>query len=424
MSSTQATEIVVTKTDEKPGEKIFKVEVPTARAEAAERKAAAKYAKQVKLPGFRKGKTPDSVIKKKFGPAIRESVIQELVSEGWKAVLDQEGLKPIAEPLVQELKFDSGEPLIFQVSVAVRPELDLQRLGGFSLVRKTIAVTDEMAEAQLEQLRRQHSPWVPVEGASPQAGELASITITPLEEAEGDAAEGNQYQVVIGQGQALPDVEEQLKKMLAGDTVDTTVTFPDDFHDESKRGQTRSVRISLHEVKRQDLPELNDDFAREVGDFDSMETLRTTLRGDMEGQIRREADTRVRQQLIDEIIGANSVEAPRPMVQRLLAGLAQNYQIPDEQLEKFATEMTPIAEIQVKRNLVIDHVAEKHGLAATEEDLDAKIEDIAKAREVLPGQVYASLQKSKQLPEFERGITEEKVFKYLMGLSTVTEETV
>jgi trigger factor len=422
MSDTQPTDIVVTLEDEKPGEKIFKVEVPLARCETAEKQATGEYAKQVKLPGFRKGKTPDSVIKKKFGQAIRESVTQELVSEGWKAILEKEDLKPIAEPLVQELKFDEGEPLIFQVSVAVKPELDLQRLGGFTLVRRTIEVTDEMAETQLEHLRRQQSPWVPVEGASPQEGELASITITPLEE-EGEAVEGSQYQVLIGQGQALPDVEEQLKKMLPGDSTDTTVSFPDDFHEESKRGKTSAVRIALHEVKRQDLPELNDDFAKAAGDFDSMEALRTTMRADMEGQIQREADTRVRQQLIDEIIGANSVEAPRPMVQRMLAGLAHNYQIPDDQLEKFTAEMTPIAEMQVKRNLVIDEVAESKNLIATEEDLDAKVEKIAAARDIPPGQVYASLQKAKQLPDMERGITEEKVFSYLLEQSTVTEQT-
>ncbi len=422
MSSTEANDIVITQTDEKPGEKIFKVEVPAERALAAEKKAAAQYAKQAKLPGFRKGKTPEAVIKKKFGPAIRESVVHELVGDGWKAVLDQEDLKPIAEPLVQDLKFEEGEPLIFEVSVAVKPELDLQRLGGFDLVRKTIAVSDEMAEAQLEQVRRQNAPWVPVEEASPQDGELASITMTPLDEEQ--EAEGSQYQVVIGQGQALPDVEEQLKQMTPGSIVEADVSFPEDFHEESKRGQSSSVKIELHEVKRQDLPELNDEFARQVGDFDSMEMLRTALRSDMETQIKHEADTTLRQQLIDEIIGANSVEAPRPMVQRMLAGIAQNYQIPDDQLEKFTTEMTPMAEQQVKRNMVIDHVAETEKLTATEEDLDAKVEEIAKARNVAPGQVYASLQKAKQLPEMERGITEQKVFDFLMAQSNITDETV
>ena len=424
MSSTEANDndIVVTQMDEKPGEKIFKIEIAAERALAAEKTAAAKYAKQAKLPGFRKGKTPEAVIKKKFGPAIRESVVHELVGEGWKAVLDQEDLKPIAEPLVQDLKFEEGEPLIFEVSVAVKPELDLQRLGGFDLVRKTIAVTDEMAEAQLEQVRRQHAPWTPVEDACPQDGEMASITITQIEEE--NAPEGSQYQVVIGQGQALPDVEERLKQMLPGQTEEADVSFPEDFHEESKRGQSRTVKIELHEVKRQDLPDLDDDFARQVGDFDSMETLRTSLRSDMETQIGHEADTQIRQQLVDEIVVANSVEAPRPMVQRMLAGIAQNYQIPDEQLEKFTTEMTPMAEQQVKRNLVIDHVAETQELGATEEDLDAKVEEIAKSRDVAPGQVYASLQKAKQLPEMERGITEQKVFDFLMAQSTITEETV
>jgi trigger factor len=285
-----------------------------------------------------------------------------------------------------------------------------------------MAVTDEMAEVQLEQVRRQNAPWVPVENESPQDGDLASLSITPIEEEH--PSEGSQYQVVLGQAQALPDVEEQLKNMLPGDTVETNVSFPEDFHEESKRGQSSSVKIELFEVKRQELPELTDDFAREVGDFDSMEALRSALRSDMESQIKHEADTKLRQQLIDEIAGANSVEAPRPMVQRMLAGIAQNYQVPDEQLEKFTTEMTPMAEQQVKRNLVIDHVAETQGLTATEEDLDAKVEEIAKNRDVPPGQVYASLQKAKQLPEMERGITEEKVFNFLLAQSTITDETV
>jgi len=422
MSSNEATDIVITHSEDKPGEKIYTVEVSADRAKAAEKQAAARYAKQARLPGFRKGKTPQAVIKKKFGAAIREGVVHELVEAGWKALLEREELKPIAEPLVQDLKFDEGEPLEFTVAVAVKPDIELGRLGGFNLVRKILPVTDEMAEAQLEQVRRQHAPWVPVESASPQEGELASITITPLD--EDDSSEGSQYQVVLGQGQALPDVEEKLKQMLPGDTVETDVTFPEDFHEESKRGQSHKVQIALHEVKRQDLPELNDEFAKEVGEFESMETLRTTLRSDMESQIRREADTQVRQQLIDEIISANSIDAPRPMVQRMLAGLAQNYQIPDDQLEKFTSEMTPIAEQQVKRNLIIDHVAETENLVASEEDLDEKVENIANSRNVPPGQVYASLQKSGQLPELERGITEEKVFDYLMGQSTVTEETI
>jgi trigger factor len=414
-------EIVITKGAEEPGVKTLNVEVPVERVATAETKAASYYAKRVKLPGFRKGKIPLAVIRKKFPDAIRENVIRDLVEESWKAALDQEQLQPIAEPQVKDLKMEPGAPITFQLAVAVKPELDLSRTGGFNLTRKMAAVTDAMVEMQLESMRRQRAPWAPVKDETPVPGDLVSITITPLE--EGETEEGKQYQVVLGEGQALPDIEEQVVRMLPGDTADASVRLPDDFPDESKRGTERRIRVELHELKRQLVPELNDDFAREVGDFESVDALRAAVRDDLEAEAHREADMGVRQELIEEIQAANGVTAPRPMVQRVMSAFAQAYQVPDDKLEEFASEFAPVAERQVKRDLIIDHVAEKEGLKATEEDIDARIAEIAKQNGTEPAKVYASLQKSKRLNELERSITDDKVFKYLMEQSTITETT-
>jgi len=130
----------------------------------------------------------------------------------------------------------------------------------------------------------------------------------------------------------------------------------------------------------------------------------------------------VRGELIEQIIAANSLEAPRPLVQRLLSAYAQAYEVPDDQLEKFSAEFGPIAERQVRRDLILDHVAERENLAASEEELDGRIEEIAKKRGSEPAQVYASLQKANQLRELERSLTEEKVFGYLLDQSTVTDQ--
>jgi trigger factor len=413
--------IVVTRSSEEPGVKNLKVEVPVELVDTAERKAASYYAKRVKLPGFRKGKVPLPVIRKKFSDAIRENVIRELVEESWKTALDQEQLQPIADPQIRDLKFESGVPITFELSVAVKPEIELGRIGGFKITRKIPKVTNSMVEAQLEDLRRQRAPWVPVEGENPRPGQLVSVTITPLE--HGESSEGKQYQIVLGEGQALPDIEDRIMQMLPNETVDAAVRLPDDFPDESKRGNERSVRIELHEVKRQDLPELSDEFAREVGDFDSVEALTSAVRGDLEAEAQREGDAEARRQLLEEIESANSVAAPRPMVQRVMSAFAEAYKVPDEQLEKFAAEFTPVAERQVKRDLIIDHVAEKESLRATEEDVDSRIEKIAERQNTDPSKVYASLQKAKRLNELERSITEEKVFNYLMEQSTIVDET-
>ncbi len=413
-------EIVITKAGEEPGVEHLKVEVPVEKVDAAQRKAASYYAKRVKLPGFRKGKVPQSVIYKKFRDAIRESVIRELIQDSWQQAVEQEGLKPIADPQVKDLKFEDNAPVTFELLVAVKPELALDRIGGFKLTRRIPKVTDSMVEMQLNDLRRQRAPWVPTEGAKPQRGQLVSITVTPLE--QGEPQEAKQYQIVLGEGQALPDVEDRVMQMVPGETLDTTVRFPDDFPDETKQGQLRSVRLELHEVKRQDLPELTDDFARELGDFESVAALRDVVRTDLESEARREADSYVRRQLIEEIIAANNVDAPRPLVQRVISAFASTYEVTDDQYEKFASDFAPVAEQQVKRDLVIEHVAEHADLKATEEEVDERIAAIAKQRNTEPAKVYSSLQKAKRLGELERGITEEKVFAHLMAQSNITDE--
>ncbi len=419
----QTTAIQITTLSEEPGAKNLKVEVPLDRVKAAQHKAASRYAKRAKLPGFRPGKAPLSVVRKKYRDAIRETVIRELIGEGWKAATDQADLKPIAEPRVRDLKYEEGAPVTFELVVEVKPDISLARIGGFELTRKVTPVTDEIVQAQIDEIRRQKAPWVPIEGEHPNPGELVSIGIATLNESpEGQEGESKKYQIQLGRGQAIPDLEEKIMGLAPGESVEAPVRFPDDFPDETKRGQTRDVRITLHEIKRQELPELSDDLARELGDFDTAAALEAAVRRDLETDASHEADASMRQQLIDRLVAANNLEAPRPMVQRVLSAFAHAYEVPDDQLEKFAAEFGPIAERQVRRDLIVDHVAEREHLSASEEDVDHRIEEIAKHRNTEPGKIYASLQKANRLRELERNITEEKVFSYLLEQSKVIDE--
>jgi trigger factor len=394
------------------------VEVTVERVHAAETKAAAYYAKRVKLPGFRKGKVPDGVVRKRFQDAIREEVIRELVGESWKAAVEQEGLKPIADPRVRELKFEAEKPVTFELVVEVKPDIKLERVGGFKLKRRVAKISDGIVNEQLEQLRKQRAPWGPLAG-TPAAGDLVQITLAIIE--EGQTPEPKRYELVLGEGRALPEVEAKIMTLQPGETGDAEVTLPQDFPDPAKRGQKRAARITLHEAKRQELPPLDDAFAREAGDFDSLEALRGAVRHDLEHEAAHEADAEVRRELIDQIVTANRLEAPRPLVERLLATYAQGYEIPDNQLERFAGEFRPLAEAQVRRDLVLDFVAESQKLQATEDELDQRVATLAERRKTDPGQLYTSLQKAGRLREIERQITEEKVFAYLLQQSTVTE---
>jgi trigger factor len=416
------TDIQITRTKDEPGETTLSVEAPVERVRAAQQKAAAMYAKRARLPGFRKGKVPLNVIRSRFGDAIKEAVVQELLQESWKLALDQEGLEPIAEPQIRDFKIEEDTPVTFEIVVEVKPDIKVDRTGGFSLQRKVKHVGDEMVDDQLDELRRQKARWVPIEEKKPAPGQMVRVTVSTLKDGEEVEEGGSQpYELVLGQDQALPEIEDKIMQLTPGETTDTTITVPGDPGDEQKQGQTISARITLHDVKEQELPELDDALAAELGDFDSVERLREAVREDLENNAKREADADVRRQLIEQLAAANNVSAPQPLVNRLLAAYREAYRIPEDQNEKFAVEFAPIAEAQVKRDLLLESIAGQHDLKATEEDIDERVEKIAKARDMEPGKVFASLQKENRIRELEQSITEEKVFAHLLEQSTVTE---
>jgi trigger factor len=411
--------ITVTKTSEDSASKALRVTVPLERVREAESKAVQQYARRARLPGFRPGKAPEAVVRKRFSSEIRQWVLEEVVREGWEEAKTAESLKPIADPAVRNLKFEEGQPVEFDLVVEVRPELSLARTGGFTLTRTVAPVTDALVAEQLGRLREQRAAWLPIEGERPAPGHLVRVEVAPIE--AGVVKPAQPYSIVLGEGQAVPDLEETIMTLRPGETVDAEVRLPGDHPDPEKRGQPRAVRVTLHDVKRQELPALDDAFAREVGDFDTLAALTDAVRRDLEAAARREADAAVREQALEQVIQANNVEAPASMVDRLLHRLLHAYEIPADKAEAFYQEMRPVAAAQVRRELVLTTLADREGLRATEADLDARIAQIAEARGSDPARVYASLEQAGRLPELERSLTEEKVLAWLLAQSTVTE---
>ncbi|HET9708383.1 MAG TPA: trigger factor [Gemmatimonadales bacterium] len=411
-------DIQITKTASEPGATSLAVTVPPDRVREAEYLATRAYQARARLPGFRKGKAPESIIKKQFAADIREQALRDLIQASWRQALEQETLKPIADPHIHDLKWEDGAPVTFTFHVEVKPEISLTRLGGFTVKRDVKPVTEAQVDEQLQTLREQRATWNPVTGEQPRLKELVHITIA---QREGETTKDPQpYQFVLGEGRAIPEVEEKILAMRPGETVDATVRFPDDFPEEAKRGQTRDIRLTLHEVKRQELAALDDAFAREIGDFDSLDALRRAVRDDLAADATREADARVRADLIAQIVAANNVVAPRPLVERVTLTYAQAYGIGEDRLQQFATEFRPLAEQQVLRDLVLDWVIEQHTLRATPEEVDQKIAELAARRgELAPAELKASLEKNRRLRELERGLTEDKAFAFLLPQSTV-----
>jgi trigger factor len=346
---------------------------------------------------------------------------EELLRESWETAKTAESLKPIADPTVRNLKFEEGSPIEFDLLVEVRPEVKLERVGGFRVERRVAPVPDSAVDERLASFQEAKAAWIPVTGEKPSPGQMVRVEVSQIE--DGAAGAAQPYDLVLGQNQAIPEVEDRIMAMLPGETRETEVRFPEDHPDESRRGRSRQVRIALHEVKRQELPPLDDAFAREMGDFESLDALRTAVRRDLEREAEREADAQVRQALLGQVIEANGVQAPESLVHRLMHGYAEVYRVPPEQLPTFEQQFHQIAETQVKRDLVLDAVVEQQGLRATEAEIDARIAAMAEARGVPAGELYGSLQKANRLAELERGITEEKAFEYLLQQSTVEKAT-
>ncbi len=411
------TDILITKTSSEPGAASLAVSVPLDQVREAEFRATRAYQARARLPGFRKGKAPEAIIRKQFAADIREQALRDLIQTSWRRALEQEPLKPIADPHIHDLKWEEGAPVTFTFHVEVKPEITLSRLGGFTLQRQVAPVTELQVQEQLDTLREQKAPWAPVPGEKPKPKDLVHVTIAQREGTE--TKDPQPHHFVLGEGRAIPEVEERVMAMAPGDTVDVTVRFPDDFPEEAKRGQTRDIRLTLHEVKRQELPPLDDAFAREIGDFESLDALRQAVREDLERDAGRDADAKVRADLVSQIVAANGITAPRPLVERVVLTYAQAYGITEERLPDFATEFQPLAVQQVQRDLVLDWVVEHHELRASAAELEAKIAELAERRQMAAAELKASLEKNKRLRDLERGLTEDKAFTFLLSQSTV-----
>ncbi|MBX9928550.1 MAG: trigger factor [Gemmatimonadaceae bacterium] len=412
--------ITITNNSAEGVERRIRVSVSVDRVQQAKQDAARRVAKQVRVPGFRAGKAPLPMVTKQYAPAIEQEALEKLMREAYDHVITEAKLEPVTQPHAHDVHFTDGEPLTFELHCEVRPEVTLTKHEGFTVTRASEVVTAEMLDAQIEQMREQRGSWAPADG-KPAEGDLVAVDLAMPDES-GAIGEGKEYRLVLGAGQAIPAIEEVVMTLTAGATAEQPVRWPDDFPDEAQRGKTKTVRVTLKELKRKALPALDDAFAREMGEFDSVDAMKAAVRKDMEESARREADAGVRGQLVERLVEANPFAVPPSWVKQLSQAYAQAYGIPEAQQAQFAGEFASMAERQVRRDLIVDAVATAEGLTATEADVDTKVEELATARGLKVSELYASLQKAGRLREIERGITEDRVFAWLLARNTVESQ--
>src|SRR5947208_10006878 len=268
-------DITITTKKSEGVERLLEVSVPLAVVESEEEKQAKRYASSVRLPGFRPGKAPAALVRKRFKDAIRQQTLESLLQEAYQEVVTRQQLNVASTPHLHDVRFDEGKPLVFELHVEVRPEINLGRTQGFRVSRPATTVTDDNVREQLDQLRDQRANWAPVtDKAAP--GDMATVLLATADD-KGELPDGKEYRIVLGSGQAIPGIEELIMRLAPGETVEDTVRWPDDFPDETERGTSKPVRVTLQDVKRKALTDLDDAFSREVGDFSSLDPLTSSV---------------------------------------------------------------------------------------------------------------------------------------------------
>ena len=416
------TDLQISIDEQEAWRRVMNVTIPASIVQAEEQRAARQLASRARLKGFRKRRVPTKVIENRFGGALRQEALDKLIGSAYKEALAAQELRPISEGELEDIHYKPEEDLTFAIAFDVEPVVELERLSGFVVERPAVDITAEQVDEVLGRIQEQNGVWQPLEEGKPVEKDLVSVTITRLNDEGEPADDAREYDIVMGSGDAIPDIEASILTLETGETNDFDIAFPDDFPDESRRGDSERVRITLTSRRQMDVPTLDDDLAKQVGDFETLDELTAKVREDMEKEAEQQADAAARSRLLDLIVDANPFDVPASMVRRYSDGIMGDIsQIPEERLSEFREQIRPEAERAVKRILLIEQIAQTQSLTASDDDIDDRVEEIAEANNTDAAKVYAELQKAGRIESLERELTEKAVFDFLFEQSEITE---
>jgi trigger factor len=394
------------------------ITVPADRLERERATAAKQLASKVRLPGFRKGKVPAHVIERRFGAALEQEMLERVVNETFREAITQEGLQPITQASINELDYKPGSDLTFHAEFEIRPEVELNQLGGFAVQKQVPAVEAEAVDRVIDRLREQQASWGPVENEAPLVGDMAVVEITPLEGE--NAGQSRRYQVYMGEGQVRPEIEEVIRTVKVGETGEFSVDLPADAENPDSPLEAHRIKVHVAELQRATLPVVDDAFAQAAGPFENLDALRSRISEDLHNEAEQQAAQDVRRQLMDQIIQANPFDVPETMVSRYLDQVIRPRKDDDpEKIREIRETSRPMAENALRRMLVIERVAELEGLHPTADEIDERYQEMAGRYNRSTQEIRAQLKKEGREHEVEEALTEEKVYQYLESLSTI-----
>ena len=370
------------------------IEVSTEDFESAVNQAYQKSKGKIALPGFRKGKAPRAMIEKMYGPAVFfEDAANIVIPDAYEAAAKESELEIVAQPSIDVVQIEKGKPFIFTATVAIKPEVTLGEYKGIEVEKKTVEVTEEEVNAEIDRVRENNARMVAVEDRAVQDGDITTIDFEGFVDGEPfEGGKGTDYPLTIGSHSFIDNFEEQLIGKNIGEEVEVNVTFPEQYQAEELQGKPALFKVTVKEIKVKDLPALDDEFAQDVSDFETMAEYKSDVEKKLlenkEAALKREKE----EDVVNKIVEGATMEIPEPMVDTQVRQMAQEFaqRIQSQGLslqqymqftgltpEKMTEEMKPQALKRIQSRLVLEAVVKAENIEATEEDIQKELENMA-----------------------------------------------
>ncbi|WP_100405026.1 trigger factor [Bacillus solitudinis] len=376
-------------------EGVLTIDVASEKVDAALDAAFKKVVKKVNVPGFRKGKVPRSLFEKQYGvESLYQDALDILLPEAYASAVDEAGIEPVDRPEIDVEKMEKGSNLVFTAKVVVKPEVTLGEYKGLEVVEKDTNVTDEDVDAELKTLQERQAELVVIEDGAVETGDTAVLDFEGF--VDGEAFEGGKaenYSLEIGSNQFIPGFEEQLVGLKAGEEKDVEVSFPEEYHAPDLAGKPATFKVKLHDIKRKELPALDDEFAKDANEnVQTLDELKKELKDKLQKDREHEAEHEVRDTLVEKAAENATIDLPQSMitteVDRMLQEFEQRlqtqgmnlemyYQFSGQDADGMREQFKVDGEKRVRINLTLEAIAEAEDIQVSDEEVEKELEKMA-----------------------------------------------
>lgn len=419
---------------------LLEVEVDAEKFSQAVDKAYRKIVKNVNIPGFRKGKTPRNILERYIGKeALYEEAMETLVPEAYFEAVKDTGIEPVDKPQVEVVQVEEGKPVVFKATVQVKPEVELGQYKDLEVVKKTYNIEEEDVQKELEQLQKSHAKLLTLDEGRVEKGDLAVIDYEgKIDGKPFKGGKGEDYSLEIGSNSFIEGFEEQVTGMAINETKEIHVTIPSDYQAEEIAGKEAVFNITVKGIKRKELTPLDDEFAKDISEFDTLQELRDDIKNKLVEAAESRGKFMLRRELLEQVVNNSAAEIPDSMIEQQVKEMILNMRNTFAQqgltledylkytkrsMEEIQEEMRPEAEKSVKTTLVMEAIGKAEGITATEEEIQAEIERIAAVYRQDPVEFRRTLEDEGSFNFISENIIKEKTFQFLVDHAKIIEDT-